>query len=43
VRLDYDTPMHRNIDTELDWFPFSAPPDFYELRPGKPVMSLDIL
>jgi len=43
VRLDYDTPMHLNRGRELDLLPFSAPAAFDELRPGKPVMDLDIL
>jgi hypothetical protein len=38
VRLVYDIPRHR-----VNWLPFSAPVAFDELRPGKPVMDLDIL
>jgi hypothetical protein len=41
VRLDYDTSRHRGI--ELDWLPFSGLAAFGELRPGKPVMDLDII
>jgi hypothetical protein len=43
VRLDYDIPRHRNLGTELDLLPFSAPAAFDELRPGKAVMDLDII